>query len=277
MLLGLWACDSATKVPVEAENVLARVHNQYLYQSEVADAYRTMGMNQDSVAFVSEYVKEWMTQRLLLFYGPQYITWDEEAARKKLNAYRYTLLLHDLHAQYVSSEINVPITSDEIAAYYEAQLENFRLSHDILRMLCVRLPLGSERLSMARACVRAGEDADEGMWDALLADSTLRCHWSANRWYAAQAALSLLPPQPRLERLRLRLKQPQYFEIRHNDTHYVVRVLDVRAANQNAPLRYVEEEIRRIILSKRRDAVIQALKEKIWNEAKRDNAIDNYL
>ena len=63
--LGLFSCDYKPR-KITSENVLARVYNEYLYESDLKGIIpKGMSVN-DSIMFARNYINNWVKQKLLI-------------------------------------------------------------------------------------------------------------------------------------------------------------------------------------------------------------------
>jgi hypothetical protein len=67
------------------------------------------------------------------------------------------------------------------------------------------------------------------------------------------------------------LRQKSVIEQKDSEFYYVVSIFDYRLQNEIAPIEYVKENIKTLILNKRKVELLQQIEENVYKEGVRQN------
>jgi hypothetical protein len=72
------------------------------------------------------------------------------------------------------------------------------------------------------------------------------------------------------------LERYKYLEAEDNRYFHFARIIDFKLTGESAPLEYVKQEIRDVLLNKRKMEFLKQLEESIYNEAVIQNEVEVY-
>ncbi|MDD4644967.1 MAG: hypothetical protein PHY99_03165, partial [Bacteroidales bacterium] len=162
----------------------------------------------------------------------------------------------------------------DIQTYYYQFKQNFLLQDPIVKGVYFRVPKSSARLREFRNLSHSSGDlaysklADLGAQIAEYTDS-----FEAN-WLSFPLLMDKMPgtvqdPKQFLQRYKtLEAEDTKYF--------HFARITDYLLPGESAPLEFVQQEIRDILLNKRKMDFLKQLEESIYNEAVIQNEVEVY-
>lgn len=265
------ACQSFDK-PAQSDRMLAKVRNKALYLSELDGMFPEGTSTSDSFLIINAYVERWIRETLILQEAERNIPTDLNID-KLVRDYRASLIRSNYEKIMVEEIMDSTVTTDELVSYYNKHQEEYQLDGIIIRCYFIKLPIQAENADQVPA------------WWSNIANPETRtrltdyCNQYANMhmledsaWYAIEDIASELPGGT----LSTESATRQELTKRSGDYQYFLRILDVKNKNQIAPLSYVQNQVRRVILRNRKHILLEQKKEEMYELEMRRNNIQVY-
>ncbi len=257
------------------EKPVAQVGDKILYRSEVAGLIPKGASATDSTTLVNRYVDSWVRKQLLLDQATREVEADEPAIEQKVQEYRNALLMYEFEKQYVKQHLDSNLTDQEMQTYYGQNLANFTLKQNIVQGRMVVLPKDAPKLDRARTLFRSGKTQDAQELNSYCYRFARSYLLDDSAWVNLETFLNNTPFREATSKAQF--LQRNYFIETSDEGHiYWLLILDVRPANQTAPFSFVKDQIKGVILNKRRLALMQSLEKKTYEEARNKNKFKVY-
>ena len=106
---------------VKGDKPVARVHDSYLYESELSGIVQTGTSKKDSGLLVRNYIDNWARQQLLLSKASLNLSLDDIQGKldKQIEDYRVSLIIHAYKKELIRQQLDTIITDDQIKEYYD--------------------------------------------------------------------------------------------------------------------------------------------------------------
>lgn len=249
---------NSNEVPV------ARVFEQYLYPSDLADAIPEGTSSRDSVILAKRYVDTWVKDQLMMNRAEQALTEEQKDFKKQIAEYHRSLLIYSYRQKLLQQKLDTVVTHDEIRAYYEENTNNFLLGQDVIRGTFIKVPLTSPRLEELRGWSRSNKEEDLDQMEKYCISYADKYSDFNNTWIYFSSIKSQLP---------MTISQPSRYlrynrDIETTDSlyRYFLHVSDHLPEGEVAPLDMVAEDISSIILNKRKIEFFQDLEQRVYND-----------
>ena len=272
MVLGLAGCDPAPD-PDRGE-VVAKVYGSYLYEGDLAGVVPAGTPRKDSLFLVSNYIDSWIRKRLLIRQAERNLTPKQQDFSKKLEDYRNSLLVYAYETELINQKLDTIILDSEIERYYNQNKGSFELKYNIVKVAYVLLQKDLKELPRFRKLL---SDPDTLITPTLefLARQYASSYYLADEvWIRFDDLLSQIPIETYNQELFLR--NNRYIEIDDNPFVYLIRFKDFRIAESVSPLEVETENIRNIILNRRKHELIRKMHEELYEQAMRDKSFEIY-
>ena len=258
-----------------AENAIARVGNNYLYESDIEAIFSEKISGQDSVNLVRNYINDWATEQLLIDNAIINLNEDKlKALETLIQEYRADLYVNAYQEALISRTMDTAVYNLEIATFYDENKENFRLNEELLKFRYIHLnPENSNIATIVESFKRFNEE-DKNILDSL-AIQFKQYSLNDSIWVKITQIAERIPFIT-LDNKDEYLKKSQFFEIQDSLGVYLMYIKDVAATYDIAPLVYVRPTIRQIILNKRKLEFIDKLEKDIINDALQKKQFEIY-
>jgi hypothetical protein len=258
------------------ENPIARVKDVYLYPSDLIGVIPPGNNAEDSIALIDRHVNNWIKKQLLIAEAKQNLDFDEAEIERKVLDYRYALMMHEFEKIYVSNKINTDISEQEILDYYNANLQNFELDQNIARGIFVQVSREAPKIARFRYLLRSNRPDDFEELKSYCYRFANRAHLEDSAWLYFSDITNIIPLND-IKDEQAFLKSNKYHEISDEEYYYFLKISDYRLQTESSPLEFVADEIRKILLHKRKVAIVKELEENIYDHAIKDEDFEVYI
>lgn len=257
------------------EQVVARIGNHFLYESDIKNLTTPGLSEEDSLLTVKLYIDKWATQMLLLNKA------KVNLSQEKLNAYDELVENYktDLYTKgYVdiiaTQSLNKEISKNELENFYEQNKENFLLNEDLVQLRYIHV--GNENKSvneLKKQLFDFDEKDKKALEEKSIQFKTISLNDSV--WVEAITVRDKIAAISS-ENYNELLKKSNSIELQDSLGVYLIYVKDVLTQNDLAPLSYVKPTIEQIILNKRKLDIIKNLEKDILQDAIKNKEFEIY-
>ena len=132
-LLVLVSCDkiNLSKVEENSSSIVAIVNTSKLFTKDIAQILPKNISSKDSTVFVTNFINDWAINQIMLEKAQTSISQPElEEIEDLVNEYRSGLLINNYKSKLILQRLDTVISEDEVASFYEASKENFKLNEE---------------------------------------------------------------------------------------------------------------------------------------------------
>lgn len=248
------------------DDVVAVVDGEEL---RVADVMRDMPAgitDADSVTFMRMYVDNWVLNRLKMKRAEEVLSSSEDIDRL-VEGYRQSLMMRQLDQYYIDKMLDTEITDKQIAAYYRANSAAFKLDHNMVQGVVVKVPKSFRNTSTLTTAMR--NSASDGDWqelNALAEKHSLQVVNMAEQWVSYSDFLSNLPTE-RSRSYNDLISKSTVQQMSSDDANFYFIITDRALKGEIAPLESVKEDIRRRLYAERRSEIVAEYETELKRES----------
>lgn len=256
------------------EEPLAKAYGKLLYPSDLKGLIPSGSSSEDSLTLVKSYIELWLKKRAVVNRAEYNLTAEQKNLDDLIEEYRTSLLIYNYEKLMVAQNLDTVVSRDQINNYFLQNSRDFILRDPIVKGLFFRIARSSGQLQDIRDLAQSPGDYSYKRLVNLGAQYADVMESFDDNWTSLVLLMQKMPgnlPDP--ERF---LKQYKFMEAEDAGNYYFIRILDFKLAGEQAPIEYVENEIRDIILNKRKMEYIRELEESIYNEAVLENQVEVY-
>jgi hypothetical protein len=253
---------------------VARVNDTYLYPDDLKGLVPAGTDPKDSTDLVKTYINNWIRQQLLLQQAENNLSSDKLDFSKELDQYRNSLIMYEYESELVRQKLDTTITEKEIADYYQANQANFQLRENIVRTGYVVVPLNAPEIPKMRNLLRSEKSSDLRALESLCQDHATTFSLDAATWISFSALQKVVPMAT--DDQEDFLKSNQYFEVQDSASRYMVRIYEFKTRESFSPLSFEIQNIRAVILNKRKTELLSRMEEDLFNNALKKKKFEIY-
>lgn len=268
VLLAMTSCETVTSFVRELcyGQVVAKVGSHRLYASELASYIPDSASPEDSTRLALQYINTWASDQLFTDVAERELSKSEKNVDSELEDYRHSLLKYRYEQKYVNQRLDTAVTKAQIEKYYDDHAENFKLSLPIAKAVYMNISADSPNLEIIKKKMRSDKPEARIEADSIAFSSAFRYTDFGDRW----VDLVKLSREVGTDYGTL-LSQVRdgYAELPDgNGNLNIVYFFSLMRAGQTGPVEYFEEQIRDIILSTRKQALLSRLERDLIENAR---------
>lgn len=253
---------------------VAKVKDKILYLSSIKEIVPNETNKEDSTLIAENYIHQWIKRQLIISRAELNLTESDKDVSKMVEDYRSSLIIHKYQQQLIEQKIDTLVSQFDIDNYYKDYSANFTLNRNIIKALYIKVPIPVPNLKDIQKLYKSEKEEDwEDLEDYCFQNATKFDNFS-DRWIYAQELLNKLPGKINNEEKFLKTRK--HYEISDSTHHYFVKIQKFELKNNLAPLPFVKEDIKKILINKRKIQFIKNLEESIYKDAESKNKFKIY-
>lgn len=255
----------------ESENrdAVARVNNTFLYQDELTGIAALGSSKEDSAARVEAYIDSWIRKELLIQEAARKININEAEVERKILDYRYSIIAYEYQSYYIKQNLDTVFDESEIKAYYENNIDNFILKQNIVRATFIKVPKHAPKMNKLKDWIYSQDEEDRQSLKSYCLSFSVAYHISDSTWMIFDDLVRNSPLMEIPNKVQF-LKSNPYFETEDENYLYFLKVDEYRISDNVSPLEFVTDEIKNIILNKRKVELAKKLEDEVYENALED-------
>lgn len=259
----------------EGSEVAANFNGEVLYWDDVTIQLPKGLSPADSSAMAQRIVQAWARERVLVNQAEFNLDQRLYDFEVLVEQYRNDLLKHAYIDLYVGKNLDTTVSAAEVEEYYSSHIEDYELKENIVKANYVGVPNEASGMRNARRWFVSTSERYEAKfleWSELYATvqtSLVDTAWTPFEDFAQQLPVSYTNANTFLARNRT-------FIVEDTVMTYFVQITDYRIKDSHSPLTYVQDQIKSILLNKRRLELIKEMEESIVEQALKNGTLEIY-
>jgi hypothetical protein len=271
MIVALFSCNLRNN---SERTPLAKVGENILFLDDLQSILPTGLSPDDSLMMAEDYIKKWIMNELLVKKAEENLSPLQKDLTKELNEYRSSMLTYRYKMELMLQRLDTIVEETEISAYYGQNKENFILNRDIVKAIFIKIPAEVTKPEQVKVfCEQVSDDNLRELREFCL-KYAITFDIFVDNWVELDLIAQNLP-EPIEDKNRF-LRRNAIIEIRDNDFYYLLCVIDYRLANNMAPVEYVKENIKNLIINRRRIDFLKKIEDDVYLEGIRNNKFKLY-
>jgi len=259
---------------VADDKIVAQVGEKKLFQSEISKIIPEEVIDQDSVQMADDYIRKWVKQELLINKANENLTLEQKNLTKEIEEYRNSLIIYKYKNELMNQQMDTIVTQRQIEQYYNANPDNFKLNNNIVKAIFIKIPIDVANPKLLKELV--DDTSIEGL-------NTLREYgiqyakgfdFFNNNWVDFEIVKRNIPGE--ITDDRQFLSRNNQIELKDSIYYYLVSFQDYKFLNEVAPIEYVENNIKNLILNRRKIEFLKQVEENVYKEGIRQNKFKIY-
>jgi hypothetical protein len=251
---------------LENREPVARVNNTYLFKDELAGIAALGSTRDDSAARVEAYVDSWIRKELLIQEAARKININEAEVERKILDYRYSIIAYEYQSYYIRQNLDTVFTKEEVRKYYENNIDNFILKQNIVRATFVKVPKNAPKMNKLKGWIYSSDEDDKQSLKSYCLSFSVAYHISDSTWMIFDDLVRNSPLMEIPNKVQF-LKANPYYETEDENYLYFLKVDEYRISDNISPLEFVTDEIKNIILNKRKVELAKKLEDEVYENA----------
>ncbi len=269
VMIVLAACVSCRTISsfLNGGEVVAEVGTSKLYRSDLEKVIPRGISSEDSVRLSMQYINSWAADLVYLKIAEEQLSKAEKDVSKELEDYRKSLLKYRYEQLYVNERLDTAVTDDLLEDYYAKHQDKFRLKRPLVKARYLCIASDSPSLEPIRKRMSSQDPEDVMEADSLAFSSAIRFTTWNDRW----VDVTVLAGEFAMDYGTFLAGIDRKGWIERKDTLNLTRAAYVYAVSPQedvAPLEYCVPMIRDMIISARKQALVNSLERDLLKDAR---------
>lgn len=274
VFLTLFSCSSSTEKERDRTPV-ARAGNVYLYLDEISNIIPPGTVPKDSVELLKKFIDSWVREALVIQKAESNLTEEQKNVEKQLRDYRNSLITYAYEKELVKQKLDTVVATEEIENYYNNNQADFELKDNIIKVIYVKVNKKAPGIDKLKKWYQSDNMRDREQLSGYCHQFAENFYLDDNSWLLFDDLLKEIPIQTYNKELFL--QNNRFVEVSDSTNHYFLNIKGFKIRNSISPLSFEKENIRNIILNKRKLELISKMKLDVFNDATNDKEIEIYI
>jgi hypothetical protein len=272
-LLALASCGN--QKPQEAKgDAVARVHDRYLYRTDIAHLVPEGTAGEDSARIVESYINNWVREMLIVKKAEENLPEEKKSVEKQLQDYRNSLITYAYEQELVRQKLDTIVSETEIESYYNANKSNFELKDNIIKVRYIKVNKKAPYLDRVKKWYKSDNPKDIQSLQSYCFQFAENFYMDDNTWLLFDDLLKEIPIETYNKELFL--QNNRFVEVEDSANLYCVNIKGFMVKNSASPLSFEKQNIRNIIINKRKLELISKMKNDVYQAAQGKKEFEIY-
>lgn len=274
VLVSLLAACKTENVDKPKGTPVARVKDKYLYREDIAPLVPEGTSKEDSTQIVKNYISNWVHEMLIVKKAEDNLPEEKKNVQKQLDDYRNSLITYTYEQELIRQKLDTVITDAEIEAYYNSNKNNFELRDNIIKVRYIKVSRKAPYLDRVRKWYKSDNVKDIQSLQSYCFQFAENFFMDDNTWLLFDDLLKEIPIETYNKELFL--QNNRFVEVEDSSSYYFVNIKGFMVKNSASPLSFEKQNIRNIILNKRKLELISKMKVDLYKDAENKKDFEIY-
>jgi hypothetical protein len=267
-----FSCDNYFKNQSNID--VARVEDEYLTQFQIESIFENSTNSADSTVVLNNYINNWAANKLLIQRALLNLTEENQNRIQDLvDDYKSDILINSYIDAMVNENMNLEVSSYELDSLYDNYKETFKLTEELFKIRFIYISNLNPDIRLFKKKLRRFNIDDIKYLDSLSFQFN-RFSLNDSVWRNKNEVFYQLPNLKKVNKYML--KKSNFIEIKDSLGLYLININDMLKINQYAPLEYVSETLKRMVINKRKLVFIDQLRKDITKDAIKNKNFEIY-
>jgi len=257
---------------------VARVKDKYLYTSDITGIVPKEVNPVDSSNTVKRYIQNWIKKQLMISEAESNIEYDQAEIQRKMLDYRYALLVYEYEKLFINRNLQTEVSQNELLEYYAENKDKFLLKQSILRAIFLQLPIDSPKKNDIKRLMSLKTSKAKTQLRSHSLRFATKSHLEDTIWLKFDEVFQNTPFHDTANRVQfLQSNRNRIIETTDDNFVYLIRIDDYKIHDEVSPLEYVKDDIKNIIINKRKTELAEKLEQEVYNAAVGNKSFEIYV
>ncbi|MBN1113024.1 MAG: hypothetical protein JXA53_08945 [Bacteroidales bacterium] len=265
VLFGLAVLFFTACQQTNSDEAIAKLGEKTLYKKDIANLVPKNTTKEDSIIITKKYINKWLINQLLTATAEKNLSAEEQDITKELEETKSSLLIYKYRQKYINQKIDTVVKADEIKEYYDQNTASFSLSEDIIKCVFIQIKNNITETDRIKKLYRSEKEDDIKELDEICLQYATKYDFFNEDWISLRTVNSNLPTKASVT------SKNSFIEQADSTFLYFVDIKDFMKKGELSPLNFVQDDIRSIIIEKRKLQLLKNLENNIYKDAVKHN------
>jgi hypothetical protein len=266
---------SCTPKDEKKEKAVARVFDAEIYPSNLENVVPYGIKGKDSIELIKKFIQQWVQDELVLQYAKRNLTDEQLNIDKEVEEYRKNLIIYNYQKELISQKLDTVVQQSEIDKYYNTYSSNFVLKDNIAHVYYIKLNKKTPGIEKVKRWYISNNTKDIDNLRSFCIQFAENYFLDDNTWLLFDDILKEVPIEN--YNTELLLKNNTNIELADSSYVYFLRIKGYKIKNSISPLSFERDNIKNIIINKRKLQLIDEMKREVYNQALDNKDFEIYV
>lgn len=274
ILFFIFFLSSCTNMADKKKNAVARVFDEYLYSSDLNGIVPVDVSVNDSMAIVKAYINSWIKQKLITRHAENHLSSSQKNFDLLLENYKNSLIQYTYEKEFINQKLDTLVTDEEIKQYYDSNKTEFLLKENIVKVWYVKMPVESKYKDVVKINYKSSKENAKKILEDHCKKYASNFFLNDSNWLYFNDLLKEIPIKTYNQEDYLKFHR--YIEMEDSIFSYYVNIKDFKIKESTSPLSFEKENVKKIVLNKRKMILIEEMQNNLFKEALKENNFEIY-
>lgn len=249
---------------------LAKVGANVIYLDEAVQGMPQGLSAKDSTAYVQQFLKSRVKELLLYDKALKNIPQGQDIDELVEN-YRRSLVIYAYQQQVLNEKMQNDITDTEVQVFYENNRDRFNTGHDLIKGIFIKIPKSTPDMAKLKKLYKNSSNEAFSQIEKICVQNGGQFEYFYDRWVILDDILDKISYDTGKNADFLRTRST--LDVVVGEFEYLLYVDDYVLAGSTAPLEYVKDEVRNIVVNTRKTEFIHRFEQDLLREAEKKGRI----
>lgn len=244
------------------------MYGKILYYSEIESLVPEGISRQDSAITVQTYIDKWLRDQVVIAEAEKYVA-DDINIDRLVDDYRSSLLSFTYEKRLIEDRLDTVITEGDYTQMYDVSAVQMPLSEPVLHYEYFKVPAKTKGIDRFLSDWRNGRSQRVSQF---FKKHNIQKTTDTTEYIPLSIALQKMPPRM----ARQKLKMGSTHVVNHENHEHFVKVLSYHDRGDKPPMSYIKETLRKRIINDRKQALLQSIKDNLYQIAIDNNQVKRY-
>ncbi len=275
-VIGGFSCNTNnTSTQTEDKGkALAKVNTSTLFLSDLKYATPIGVSKSDSIAFVTNVINKWASNEVFYQQAVNYLSEEELNVDKEIEDYKKELIAYKFQIKLINEKLDTVVSDEQIEEYYNANVQNFLLRNNIVKVLYIKTPIATPNLEKLKKLCFSTNPKDIDQLKSMCIQYANNYFMNDNTWLMfddLKKEMTQLKEVPDYS-----IQNGKIFEFTDATSYYFLKILDVKSKNTLSPLNFEKNNIKNILINQRKQKLISNIRKDFFDKAKTNKELEIY-
>lgn len=261
LIIILAGCQNKTEE--NKGKVLAKVYDKKLFLQDIVEILPENLSTEDSLSFVQNYIDKWIKKQLKLRLAEENLPEKEKNVSEQLEDYRSSLLIYKYEQFLVKQKMNLEVSENDIQIFYQEHSKEFPLTKEVVLPVYIKFPKNLPDLYKVRKWYKSDNSDDFEELENYCIENAEEFYFDDDWIILTDLTSKIFIKSNNNEQF---LKSNKYYETTDSAFHYFLNIKEYRLQGEESPLQFVRDNIKTIILNKRKLELIKRFENSMYDE-----------
>ena len=251
----------------KSEEVVASAFDYNLYKSDLKGIVPPNTSKSDSILIIKNYINNWIRQKVILHKAEKNLNDNQKDFTEQLESYRSSLVVYTYESKLITQLLDTSVTKDQIEDYYKKNTDNFLLKNNIIKVNYIKLTAKSPYKAKVKQMLFSNTDnaANKNQLYKMCTQIAVNFFIEDDTWLLFEDLLKEIPIETYDQEAYLR--NHRTIEISDSSFYYLINIKDFKIKESISPISFEKENIRNIIINKRKLELITKMHDEVYQDA----------